>query len=425
MRVLTFLSLPGACENLSAFLGSTWMPDGMFTVDTGRGLSILQYAVMIGNLDILRTLKVRLTRRSSVGHWYNQVESMVSLASKYGRVEVIRWLMLNRPVSDIHKPLPPDYDRNVMIAAMRCVPLDDGTHDTRQVVDSRCVALSDFLYELDPTGLNTQDRFGMSAVSYAVLSGSSVRMDWVIARCGVSDLDVRTSTGHSLLNLAIKSGNVDTLIWLLENAQLGQIGQVGPPTYSISARAAFRTAVNSQCLDMCEFVTSSEGWTALVDSSTEMLDCGALACAVGNNDLSMVVWLRDYYASLGHVDVFNSGGLFKAAAKYHASGQHVLHWLCANYEEYRPLLGGVADLSDDEITLNNRIMCCYYDPFSTGSSRCTERSIQVGLDALAVGDRLCSWKGDVADQLNLVVPPLDVRNIIMGYALCVQQFLPN
>jgi hypothetical protein len=50
---------------------------------------------------------------------------------------------------------------------------------------------------------------------------------------------------------------------------------------------------------------------------------------------------------------------------------------------------------------------------------------EIESSACAMEGRVLAWESVVADELDLVVHALDVRKIVMGYALCVAQFVPK
>jgi hypothetical protein len=121
--------------------------------------------------------------------------------------------------------------------------------------------------------------------------------------------------------------------------------------------------------------------------------------------------------------------LYTAAARCRDTGHVVLHWLCVNYKEHNHLLLGVAILHDPLLSVNTRLVCCYYDPHSSDRGRvCVNRFAHtrcfIGPGAIAMKTRLNSWRHDTVHWLGSFISPVCVRGLIMDYATCVDQFLP-
>lgn len=423
MRALSCLSQPHPWPALVHFIESRWVGRRICTVGQ-CGKTILDYAIMHGSLEIAKRLAGHMRLTCTPEWWGNGVVGRLFLAVAQCRVEIMKWLLAEEPTHpNVRCRQPFEGGRTLLHYAMNSKEIEHDPPMTREACDTRGVAMCGLLYVPGTGALNVQDVLGYSVVSCAVRDGSGALWQWLLCRREECDFSVHTFDGSNLLHLAVLAGNMRALRWLLKNTQ------IDPDDQNTDDRTPLHYAVSRKSVAMCELLASRSGCAALVDDLLVITDRGTLYRAIANDDLPMVLWLRDYYTERGYVDIFQRSVLYTAAARCRTLGQVVFHWLCVNYKEHNQLLCGVSTLDDPGVSVNTRLMCCYYDPDSSDRDRvCRNRLAHthccIGLGAIAMETRLNSWRHDTVHLLGCFVPPLCIRGIIMDYATCVDQFLP-
>lgn len=427
-RALSCLSQPCPRPHLARFICSDWVGGDVFRLDR-RGLMILDYAIIIGCVDVTMSLALSMRQARDSDWWDEGVVHRLSLAAGHGRVGVMMWLRSQDPLlAGVRSSDPYVCGGTLLHAAMTGAGVYEDESQAQWVHDARSVGMCDLLYVPGTGALDALDNLGRSVVSCAVLSGSSARMDWLIHRREDCDFNVKTIYGCTLLHLAVHSGNIHTLAWLLDNTQ------IDPTDHDDDGRTALHDAVLHMNVEMCELLVGRPGCeVVLLDGRPIVADRCALLDAVENNDLPMVLWLRSYYTVGGYVDIFQCSRLFTAATQWHRSGSDVLHWLCVNYPQHKKLLAAAAWLPDTDMSETTRLLCCYYDPNSTRGERiCVDRrdpmtptTCTFGSAAIELGTRLDSWRHGATDRLGSFLSVVCVRGIIMDYATCVDQFVPK
>lgn len=429
LRVLSCLSQPRPWLALVHFVESRWVGGDVCVVDP-CGKTILDYVIMYGNLEIAMRLAGRMRLTCTVAWWDHGVIRRLFLAAERCVVGVMKWLIAGEPTPpNVCCRDPTGAGRTLLHCAVTTASVCVGGRPSvaQMAIDTRRVGMCDLLYEPGVGALSLQDCLGYSVASRVVESGSSALLDWLVCKRLDCDFRVQTSDGRTLLHLAVASGSVRTLTWLLDNTQND------PTDRDNDGRTALHDAVLNMDVEMCHVLTSRPGCSDLLGGLSAVTDRCVLLDAVFANDLPMVLLLRDYYVQQGHIDTFNRSDLFTAAAQYDQSGLDVLHWLCVNYPPHTDLMSGVARLHDRVVSVRTRVVCCYYDPSSSGGDRvCMDKKGPMGPGACLIGPsaielegRLSSWRHGTTDWLRCFVPIACMQDIILDYAICVDQFLPQ